>query len=471
MSSRYWVALACAYGLAVGGCAELEKERLPFVTTDGPNQLYVGDTALITALTTNGRDASYIWTSADEAVATVAEDGTVTATGAGQTSITATGSDTKARGEHVLVVVTDVNATIPFFDAWHSSAHADASAPAFTDWNEDGAIPATCARCHSSQGLIDYAGGDGSPAFQVDSAAPTGSVIDCKTCHNEAVSALTQVTFPSGATVEGLGPEARCMTCHQGRASGADVDKVIAKAGTAGEDTVDGALAFTNVHYYPAAASLYAGVAAGGYQYDDQIYDVRFRHVPGFDTCVGCHDPHSLEVKVDACSTCHTGATDNAKLRDIRMIASRNQDYDGDGNTSEGIAYEVQGLREILLSTLRSYAIAHGGALCYGAGHYPYWFTDTNGNGTCETSEAAFANAYHAWTPRALKAAYNYQLSTTDPGNFAHNAKYTIQLLHDSIVDLGGAVVPPLDTSCAMTKATSMARATLRATGTRATKG
>ncbi|HSI05317.1 MAG TPA: Ig-like domain-containing protein, partial [Myxococcota bacterium] len=376
MSSRHMFTLASVCGLAfIGACAELEKERLPVVTTDGPSLLDVGESALLTATTANGRDASYAWTSADESIATVAADGTVTALGSGETVITATGADTGAAGRHVLVVVTDVNATIPFFDAWQASAHADAGAPAFTNWDDEGQIPTTCARCHSSQGLIDYAGGDGSPTGQVDSAAPTGSVIDCKTCHNAAVSALTDVTFPSGATVEGLGPEARCMTCHQGRASGADVDSVISAAGTVGDDTVDPALGFTNVHYYPAGATLYAGVAAGGYQYDDQVYDVRFRHVPGFDTCVGCHDAHSLQVKVDACATCHTGATDNAKLRDIRMIASRNQDYDGDGNTAEGIAFELQGLRETLLTTLRSYAAAHGGALCYGSGSYPYWFT------------------------------------------------------------------------------------------------
>ncbi len=433
--------------LAVASCAELEKERQPTVTTDGPHTLEVGQTGTLTATTTNGRDSGYAWASDDDAIAAVDAAGTVSARAAGEAVITATGADTKAVGRHIVVVVTDVNASIPFFDAWHGSAHADASAPAFNEWNDEGAVPAACARCHSSQGLIDYAGGDGSPAGVVDSAAPTGSVVDCKTCHNPAVSALTEVTFPSGATISGLGPEARCMTCHQGRAAGDDVDAVISNAGTVGDDTVDSKLAFTNVHYYPAAATLYAGRAAGGYQYANQVYDVRFRHVPGFDSCVGCHDAHSLEVKVDACSTCHTGATDNAKLRDIRMIASRNQDYDGDGNTTEGIAWEIQGLRERLLETLRAYAAAHGGPLCYGSGSYPYWFADTNGNGACEPSEAVFANAYHQWTPRALKASFNYQLATTDPGNFAHNAKYTIQLLHDSIVDLAGALPTPVDTS------------------------
>src|SRR5580765_6911169 len=32
--------------------------------------------------------------------------------------------------------------------------------------------------------------------------------------------------------------------------------------------------------------------------------------------------------------------------------------------------------------------------------------------------------------------AYNYQFSVKDPGSFAHNGKYIIELLYDSIADL-----------------------------------
>ena len=41
---------------------------------------------------------------------------------------------------------------------------------------------------------------------------------------------------------------------------------------------------------------------------------------------------------------------------------------------------------------------------------------------------------YAAWTPRRpLKAAYNYQVASKDPGKLAHNAKYVIQLMYDSM--------------------------------------
>src|SRR5690606_24465901 len=39
------------------------------------------------------------------------------------------------------------------------------------------------------------------------------------------------------------------------------------------------------------------------------------------------------------------------------------------------------------------------------------------------------------------KAAYNYQVSLKDPGAFAHNGKYIIQLLYDSVADLNAVLV------------------------------
>ena len=39
-----------------------------------------------------------------------------------------------------------------------------------------------------------------------------------------------------------------------------------------------------------------------------------------------------------------------------------------------------------------------------------------------------------------MRAAYNVQLATKDPGAFAHNAKYVIELLSDSIADVNTAL-------------------------------
>ena len=140
-------------------------------------------------------------------------------------------------------------------------------------------------------------------------------MIRCVTCHNPAADALSSVTFPSGVTVDGLGGEARCMTCHQGRSSGPAVDAAIAAAAPATDDTVSATLNFQNIHYFPAAATLFAGRAKGGYQYAGQVYDVRFRHVDGYDTCIGCHDPHSTQVQASTPAPAATPASPTSAAR------------------------------------------------------------------------------------------------------------------------------------------------------------
>ena len=62
---------------------------------------------------------------------------------------------------------------------------------------------------------------------------------------------------------------------------------------------------------------------------------------------------------------------------------------------------------------------------------------DTNGNGQVDPDEANNDNRYATWTPRLLKAAYNYQYSTKDPGAFTHNGRYILQTLYDSLEDIG----------------------------------
>jgi hypothetical protein len=338
---------------------------------------------------------------------------------------------------------------IPFLEEWSSSGHADASAEAFVHWNEESPaeVPVECAKCHSTPGYRDFIGADGSAAGAVDAPAPVGTTVECTACHNDVTQTMDSVVMPSGAEITGLGDESRCMQCHQGRASMVQVDESIAKANVTDADTISEDLGFTNIHYYAAAATKYGTLAKGGYQYEGKSYDGNFAHVEAFDTCIECHDSHTLAVRVEACADCHEGVASVDDLKNVRMEGSL-VDYDGDGDTEEGIYYELEGLQTMLLQAIQIYAIEKAQTpIVYDVATHPYFFLDTNKNGQADPDEANGDNRYNAWTPRLAKAAFNYQMSLKDPGAFAHGGKYIIQLLYDSIEDLNAALSKPIDLS------------------------
>lgn len=335
-----------------------------------------------------------------------------------------------------------------YYNAWVESPHANAEAAAFTHWNDEGEIPPECAKCHSTPGYLDYLGADGSEYRVVDAPAPLGTVVTCDACHASQARDLTSVMFPSGVEVgveQGV-RSARCMECHQGRASGDGVNAVLAERGlTEDLNRVDPELGFINIHYYAAAATLYGGTVRSGYQFEGVIYQGRNYHVPGYQTCADCHDPHTTELQLDQCATCHEDVESHDDLRDIRAQSSGN-DYDGDGDTDEGIYYEIVGLQEMLYGALQTYAREVAGTpIIYSADAYPYFFIDTNDNGAVDEGEAAFPNRYNAFTGNLLTAAYNYQVTQKDPGGFAHNPLYMIQLLYDAIAMLNGNISTPVD--------------------------
>ncbi|MEZ4517099.1 MAG: hypothetical protein R3C44_09785 [Chloroflexota bacterium] len=337
---------------------------------------------------------------------------------------------------------------VPFADDWLASAHADVDAEAFNHWNEDdpAEVPTSCAKCHSTAGYQDFLGADGSTVNVVDAPHPVGQTVECAACHNEATLVKTSVTFPSGIEITDLGDEARCMECHQGRSSTVSVNNQIDELGLTDDvDTVSEDLGFSNIHYYAAAATQFGTLAKGGYEYDGMAYDARFDHVDSYNTCIECHDMHTLEVKVEECQACHTDVETTEDLRDIRMKGS-GVDYDGDGDMEEGIYYEIEGLRDMLYTAMQTYATEVSGTpILYDVSSYPYFFTDLDGDGTIADDDGG----YNAWTARLAKAAYNYQVSLKDPGAFAHGGKYIIELLYDGIEDLNQAIAEPVDLSAA----------------------
>ena len=320
---------------------------------------------------------------------------------------------------------------------WETSGHADTTSEAFNHWNLDdpAEIPTDCAKCHSTPGFIDFV------AYGVVSnQVPVGTTIECSACHTDQTAGtlrdLASVVFPSGETADGLGPTSLCAACHQGRASTDTVDAAIASAGV-GDDTASPALRFVNVHYLVVAATQFGTLVRGGYQYAGKSYDGRFSHVDGDNDCMVCHDPHSLVVDLNRCNTCHAGIVDHRE--DIRAYGSFT-DYDGDGDMTEGIYYEVQGTQAKLYLAILAYANMVIGVPIGYEDTYPYFYTDSNGDGVIDPSEASPANRYTAFTPRLLRAAYNYHFSRKNPGCFAHGGKYIIELLYDSLEDLNSAI-------------------------------
>ncbi len=342
-----------------------------------------------------------------------------------------------------------VVAVVPFEQEWVNSPHNDAEAEAFRHWDEDdpAEIPEQCAKCHSTPGHLDFLGEDGSEPGVVNAAAPIGTTVECVACHNDTNLVKENVVFPSGLELTGLGDQARCMECHQGRSSKFTVDDAIAEAVGEDLDTVSEDLGFINIHYYAAAATRYGTEVKGGYEFDGLEYDPRFDHVEGYQACINCHDMHTLELKVDECAVCHEGVASVEDVEMIRFAGSLN-DYDGDGDVEEPIKDEIAGLRELLYQNILAYADEVAGTpIVYDSHAYPYFFIDTNADGEVSEDEASFPNQYNAWTGRLLKATYNYQVSVKDPGQFAHGGKYIIQLLYDSIADLNDMIADPVDMS------------------------
>ncbi|MGC9467597.1 MAG: polyheme membrane-associated cytochrome C [Anaerolineae bacterium] len=321
-------------------------------------------------------------------------------------------------------------------DKWSQSGHADTASESWTHWDEDEppVVPEACAKCHSLYGYLDYLGVDGSTAQQVDATAQTGSVLYCNGCHNEPAHTLDSVIFPGDTEITGRGREANCWRCHQGRTSTSTVNG--ATAGIA-DDAVSEDLGFINVHYAIAAATRNGGDVNVGYQYEGQDYAGRYGHVADYDVCTECHDPHSTAINPDACAPCHSNVVNYGDLFDIRRSRT---DYDGDGDTEEGILQEINAFHETLYQAIQAYASDEIGAPIIYADSFPYWFVDNNGNGEADDDEVNFGNQYSEWTPRLVRTTYTYHYIHEDPGAFTHNAEFVLQMLYDAITDLGEVV-------------------------------
>ena len=313
---------------------------------------------------------------------------------------------------------------------WARSGHANIHSESFAHWNDAGEIPPICATCHSGAGFRSLYGFDGSQPGLPQSPVPVGGVVDCDTCHHPGVRTLTEIRLPSGVQHPVAGFEGACMTCHQGRASTASITKAV---GTTGEDEVDPKLGFVNPHYSIAAASLLGGAGALGYQYSGKAYEPRFFHARPVSSCVSCHEPHHRSVAQQPCVSCpQTG--DSKAIRISRLS------HAGSGDLAKGIYDDIVANRARLMSLIVDYARERAGTpVIYDGSRHPYFFADHNRDGIPDQREGAPV-PYASWTPRLLKAAYNWKFVGADAGIHVHNPHYALQLLFDSAEDLSLAL-------------------------------
>jgi len=335
---------------------------------------------------------------------------------------------------------------------WHLSGHADSAGEPFRHWDEDGEVSASCAKCHTSPGFIEYAQTAG-----VAAAVPLGSLVDCRACHTDANlyanaqtryddignhPALDPVLFPSGVS-KSLGDNSNmCMVCHQGRESGVSVQAPTPNSVVQVPNDYD-SYSFINRHYFAAAAILFGKDVTAAYEYPAKTYKGQNTYSPahvGKATCAGCHmravEDHTWEPQLSDCSACHTGLT---SFDDLGLpFGAPNVDYDGDG-TGESFQLEIDGMAEILYTSIKAYAngtgtiglpSGHVSWIVYGPGAHPYWFVDANQNGVYD--EGIDVDRYQDFDLDLLRAAFNYH-SAQDPCNNKHNYKYCLQTLYDSI--------------------------------------
>ena len=157
-------------------------------------------------------------------------------------------------------------------------------------------------------------------------------------------------------------------------------------------------------------------------------------HKPNPEDCVFCHGQDVSQPNPGSDPA-------NFKFSGIRPYTT--PDYDGDGNTTESIQAEIQGLETTLYAWIQNYAannIAGPDNYIIYADNYPYFFIDTDMDGQVDPGENIFPRMYAKFDLTLMRAAYNYQFSKKEPHGFIHNSLYIAQLLVDSIESLGGSV-------------------------------
>ena len=255
-----------------------------------------------------------------------------------------------------------------------------------------------------------------------------------------------------------------CVFCHQGRESGYTLFKSKLAALSSPTSTLN--TNFFNSHYLGTGAMLWA---RNGYEFSQvtgtlssgsgMMYGMVTQHQQ--TNCIGCHmaaapnssltytvGNHTWKVVSDDESvinnvTCNTSAchgsspipsTNSGGEFDNYRFATDTNDYDGDGDSAEGVPIEITALENEVIGLLLDNGIEYDDTA------YPYFFKAT----LAHTS----ANAFKAWNLATFKAAFNVnfvvkglpsgltQINQPNRSAATHNFRYNIEILQDAYTNL-----------------------------------
>jgi hypothetical protein len=287
-----------------------------------------------------------------------------------------------------------------------------------------------------SHGQLEYAGGGGAVLESAYTGTSKVAAVACVTCH--AVDATTDPhrtglpwtpgTFPlrvptgagddsyieksptvgtvTGTPIGKLATANACVFCHKSRK---DVTQYV----TASNKLTS---AFWGPHEGP-QADVYSGM--GGYHFAGMTYGQSTHHDK--TTCIDCHMPdvpsnggapnHSFYAQLDACKSCHAGAT--------------SFDVDGGQGTVKAGLKELEAALDDAGWLTRDASAPYGSlGTARGDGNFALDRTNPTGAPTLSADQAG--------------ALYNFLIVARGGALGVHNPKYVKQLVYDSIVAVKG---------------------------------
>ncbi|MFY0653162.1 MAG: collagen-like protein [Cyclobacteriaceae bacterium] len=290
----------------------------------------------------------------------------------------------------------------------------------------------SCARCHSSEGFIEFA-----ETGDVAENIATPSAWECKTCHSihetfEGVDYALRLKDPiefiyDNSVVVDFGTSNLCANCHQTRRPSPvnqggtmiDLDKD-KDTGTDGKEFTipEGSFYISSTHYgphYGSQSNLLYGVGfaemAGTESYPEAGSG---GHMAEDAKCTGCHmsdygngqGGHTFNPALDACTECHPGASS----------------FDINGSQT-AIETQLNELRDLLVTA----------GVIEQESELTYEINQETGLIEAITEPGGYHPVVGVYTKEEAEAFFNWDGMVEDRSLGVHNPKYAKALLTNSI--------------------------------------